>query len=173
MASMSSLQRTRRVFLVVSLLGFGLALAFGAYEATRPAAHRVARAEPPKSARPAPAPAPAQTAEPGVREARRHLRTPDEAPLAPAPAEAPTPVEAPAPVEATEAAAPQATGLAADLPLLSACASLSAALIALLGFVITSVMTLRKERRDSALFAVEIEMKRVQLEALRTGQHGG
>jgi len=46
---------------------------------------------------------------------------------------------------------------------LSAYASLSTAVIALLGFVITSVMSVRRERRDSALFAIDLEMRRAQL----------
>jgi hypothetical protein len=153
MASTSSLRRYRRGFLVASLIGFGLALAFAAFEYTRPASHAVL---PPQSATPV-RPAPVE-AEP--RDPHHHSRAPNEAvpkqdlPIAP------------------ESPAPEATGwLSADLPLLSACASLSAALIALLGFVITSVMTLRKERRESALFAVELEMKRMQLETMRSGQH--
>ena len=57
------------------------------------------------------------------------------------------------------AAAPAGTTLSS----LSAYASLSTAPIARLGFVITSVMSVRRERRDSALFAIDLEMKRAQL----------
>ncbi len=161
MASTSSLRRTRRGFLIVSLVGFVLALGLGAWEWTRSAAHAVpvSRAEPPKTARPVPP----QPVAPAGHEGHAHLRAPNEAATAADEATAPP-----------QAAAPQAAGgFAADLPLLSACASLSAALIAFLGFVITSVMTLRKERRESALFAVELEMKRMQLETMRAGQHVG
>jgi hypothetical protein len=62
-------------------------------------------------------------------------------------------------VPPTMAAAPPGTTLSS----LSAYASLSTAAIALLGFVITSVMSVRRERRDSALFAIDLEMKRAQL----------
>jgi hypothetical protein len=67
-----------------------------------------------------------------------------------------------APPKAVE---PAATAAPAASPLsnLSAYATLSTAVIALLGFVITSVMTVRRERRDSALFAIDLEMKRAQL----------
>jgi hypothetical protein len=56
----------------------------------------------------------------------------------------------------------------APLSSLSAFASLSTAVIALLGFLITSVMTVRRERRDSALFAIDLEMKRAQLAEMQS-----
>jgi hypothetical protein len=65
---------------------------------------------------------------------------------------------------------PPAAAAAPAVPLLSdlgAFASLSTAVIALLGFAITSVMSVRRERRDSALFAIDLEMKRVQLAQMR------
>jgi hypothetical protein len=69
------------------------------------------------------------------------------------------PPKAVEPVPPATAAAPAASALSN----LSAYATLSTAVIALLGFVITSVMTVRRERRDSALFAIDLEMKRAQL----------
>lgn len=68
------------------------------------------------------------------------------------------------PVPPATAAAPAP----APLSSLSAFASLSTAVIALLGFVITSVMTVRRERRDSALFAIDLEMKRAQLAEMQS-----
>jgi len=72
------------------------------------------------------------------------------------PAPPPKSIEA---VPSAAATAPAPTALSS----LSAYASLSTAVIALLGFVITSVMSVRRERRDSALFAIDLEMKRAQL----------
>lgn len=80
-----------------------------------------------------------------------------------------------APQPRPEAVPPATAAAPAPAPLLSsltAYASLSTAVIALLGFLITSVMTVRRERRDSALFAIDLEMKRAQLAELqaRTAQ---
>jgi hypothetical protein len=67
-----------------------------------------------------------------------------------------TDADAPAPTPSTPSTPP-------SLSTLTACASLCTATIALLGFLVTSVMTVRKERRDSALFAIDLETKRLQL----------
>ena len=59
-----------------------------------------------------------------------------------------------------------------DVADVGAVASLCTTVIALLGFLVTSIMTVRKERRDSALFAIELEAKRLQLAEMqaRIGQ---
>jgi hypothetical protein len=73
------------------------------------------------------------------------------------------------PPKAIEPVPPAAAAPATStLSSLSAFASLSTAVIALLGFVITSVMTVRRERRDSALFAIDLEMKRAQLAEMQS-----
>ncbi len=133
MASASTLRRSRTLFLLVAILA--LAATGGL------AWHRLGQAPSPADAAAAAAvaaagPAPVAPAE------REHLRRPAPRPVAPAAAAAPAP------------------SLLADAGTL---ASLSTAVIALLGFAITSVMSVRKERRDSALFAIDLEMKRAQL----------
>jgi len=82
----------------------------------------------------------------------------------PGPDPAATPPKSIDPVPPAAAAAP----LPSSLSSLSAFASLSTAVIALLGFAITSVMTVRRERRDSALFAIDLEMKRAQLAEMQS-----
>jgi len=137
MASASTLRRTRASFLVVAILAF---LAAGALFFLQAAPS----ASPPDRAVPRP-PQPTAIA-PGHEHGKAPLPKPEPT-IPPAAAAAP----APAPL----------------LSSLGAYASLSTAVIALLGFLITSVMTVRRERRDSALFAIDLEMKRAQLAELQ------
>jgi len=140
MASASTLRRTRQGFLVVAILAF--LVAGGLFLFTARPGHppdRVVKVEPP--------PPPVAVQHPGG-----HGDTQAQPPKA---------IE---PVPPAAAAGPAPAALSS----LSAFASLSTAVIALLGFVITSVMTVRRERRDSALFAIDLEMKRAQLAEMQS-----
>ena len=140
MASASTLRRTRASFLVVAILAF---LAAGALFLLQAAPS----ASPPDRGVPRPPPPTAIAPRPG-HEHGKALPPKPEATIPPAAATAP----APAPL----------------LSSLSAYASLSTAVIALFGFLITSVMSVRRERRDSALFAIDLEMKRAQLAEMQS-----
>jgi hypothetical protein len=138
MASASTLRRTRRGFLVVAILAFLVAGGLFLF-ATRPG-HPPGRLE----------------VKPPPRVAVQHPGHGDTNATPPG-----TTIE---PVPPATAAAPAP----APLSSLGAFASLSTALIALLGFVVTSVLTVRRERRDSALFAIDLEMKRAQLAEMQS-----
>jgi hypothetical protein len=140
MASASVLRGYRKLFLIVTMVLLLVSIALGALRTS------VVRVTAP----------PTRIAEEEV--APPEIRVPIDHDHLKAPPREIAPHPKPLPVPARTAPPSQS-----DLPLLGACASLSAALLTFLGFLVTSFMALRKERRDNALFAVDLEMKRLQL----------